>query len=74
MEQGNKNFSLSAIWSSFTLPLVWSARVYGQFSLDKMLTLQAGSTVVAGEHVMRYMRSVSQSVVRCFGEIDERFD
>ena len=24
---------------------------------------------VAGEHVMRYMRSV-----RCFGEIDERYD
>ena len=27
--------------------LVWSARLYGQFSLDKTLTLQVGSNVVA---------------------------
>ena len=26
-------------------PDIWSARLYGQFSLDKILTLQAGSTV-----------------------------
>ena len=37
------------------MTLIWSARLYGQFSLDKTLTLQAGATVVRNtEHCIGY--------------------
>ena len=44
LQKGNY-FSSPLSETTVDCSLVWSARLYGQFSLDKTLTLQAGSTV-----------------------------
>ena len=47
----------------FTTTLIRSARLYGQFSLDKTLTLQAGATVVSRSYHLFGLGQVSQNSV-----------